>query len=267
MKDYHKLLTDFYLKYNPEKVSDIPFLLEKYNGKEEELLASLFEKYNVSSDVLIETDNTRKNTTKKSLIIGGAILVLILGALIFTFFKNSGFSGQSEQQRTDSLAAILVRIDSIRIADSLRVADSLKIAYSQHVPDSLISDDEMVDGSDGEGLDEEYSDQSNEQVYSIVEEMPSFPGGEAERNKFLARNIIYPQQAYENGIQGTVYISFVVNSTGDVINVKILRSIGGGCDEEAVRVVKMMPKWNPGKQDGTTVNVLFNMPIYFKLRG
>jgi protein TonB len=104
-------------------------------------------------------------------------------------------------------------------------------------------------------------------VFTIVEEMPSFPGGETERNKFLASNIVYPQQATENGIQGTVYVSFVVDSKGNVTDVKVLRGIGGGCDEEALRVVKMMPQWHPGKQNGKQVRVLFNMPIYFKLQG
>jgi protein TonB len=64
-----------------------------------------------------------------------------------------------------------------------------------------------------------------------------------------------------------VYVSFVVDSKGNVTDVKILRGIGGGCDEEALRVVKMMPKWHPGKQNGKNVRVLFNMPIYFKLQG
>ncbi len=110
-------------------------------------------------------------------------------------------------------------------------------------------------------------EESKKEVFTIVEEMPAFPGGEAERNKFLAANIQYPQQATENGIQGTVYVSFVVDSKGNVTEVKILRGIGGGCDEEALRVVKMMPKWHPGKQNGKNVRVLFNMPIYFKLQG
>ncbi len=104
-------------------------------------------------------------------------------------------------------------------------------------------------------------------VFTIVEEMPSFPGGDAERNKFLAENINYPQQALENSIQGTVYVSFVVDSKGNVTDVKLLRGIGGGCDEEAVRVVKMMPQWHPGKQNGKQVRVLFNMPVYFKIQG
>jgi len=103
-------------------------------------------------------------------------------------------------------------------------------------------------------------------IFTIVEEMPSFPGGDIERNKFLAKNIVYPQQASENGIQGTVYVSFIVDTDGKIEDVKILRGIGGGCEEEALRVVKLMPRWKPGKQDGKTVRILYTMPIYFKLQ-
>jgi protein TonB len=77
-------------------------------------------------------------------------------------------------------------------------------------------------------------------IFTVVEENPSFPGGESELHKFLSENIKYPQQATENGIQGTVYVSFVVDSKGNVTDAKVLRGIGGGCDEEAIRVVKLM---------------------------
>ena len=102
-------------------------------------------------------------------------------------------------------------------------------------------------------------------IFTIVEEMPSFPGGDEPRVKFLHDNIVYPQMAKENNIQGTVYVSFVVDSKGKVTDVKLLRGIGGGCDEEAIRVVKLMPPWNPGKQNGKSVRVQFNMPIRFTL--
>jgi protein TonB len=104
-------------------------------------------------------------------------------------------------------------------------------------------------------------------IFTIVEEMPSFPGGDKRRNRFLATNLVYPELATKYGIQGTVYIQFVIDADGFVTNVKVLQGIGGGCDEEAVRVVKLMPKWIPGKQKGKPVSVLFNMPIYFKLEG
>lgn len=105
----------------------------------------------------------------------------------------------------------------------------------------------------------------NKEPEIFVQEMPSFPGGEVERLKFLKDQIIYPTQAIENGIQGTVYIQFIVDTKGNITDVKVLRGIGGGCDEEAVRVTKLMPEWQPGRQNGQTVRVLYNMAINFKL--
>ena len=100
----------------------------------------------------------------------------------------------------------------------------------------------------------------------IVEEMPVFPGGDMERLRYLAANIQYPIQATENGIQGTVYFQFIVDSKGNITDVKILRGIGGGCDEEALRVINMMPQWKPGRQNGRTVRVIYNMPVVFKIQ-
>ena len=95
--------------------------------------------------------------------------------------------------------------------------------------------------------------------------MPEFPGGRDSLNKFLIKNIKYPVQAKEDNIQGTVYVSFVVSSLGEINNIKILRGIGFGCDEEAIRVVKKMPIWKPGKQNGKEVSVIFNLPVNFNL--
>jgi periplasmic protein TonB len=103
-------------------------------------------------------------------------------------------------------------------------------------------------------------------TFMIAEEMPAYPGGESERQKFLTDNIQYPPQAAEIGLQGTIYLEFVVDSKGNITNVKILRGIGSGCDEEAVRVIKMMPQWHPGKQNGKPVRVLYHMAIGFQLR-
>jgi TonB family protein len=106
---------------------------------------------------------------------------------------------------------------------------------------------------------------SDTPIFTVVEDMPSFPGGDDARIKMLVDNIKYPQFAKEKGIQGTVYVTFVINTDGNVSDVKVLRGIGGGCDEEAVRVVNLMPKWKPGYQDGKPVRVQFNMPIRFTL--
>ena len=104
------------------------------------------------------------------------------------------------------------------------------------------------------------------EIFTVVEEAPSYPGGEEARVKFIMASIVYPQAAKEAGIQGTVFVTFVVEADGSITDVRILRGIGGGCDEEAIRVVKAMPKWAPGKQRGRAVRVQFNMPIKFILQ-
>lgn len=105
-----------------------------------------------------------------------------------------------------------------------------------------------------------------QEIFKIVEEMPAFPGGEAKLMDYVAKNVKYPQIARETGVQGRVYVNFVVEPDGSVSNVSVLRGIGGGCDEEAIRVVKSMPKWKPGKQRGKAVRVSYMLPVNFKLQ-
>lgn len=105
-----------------------------------------------------------------------------------------------------------------------------------------------------------------EEVFVFVEENPSFPGGDEKRLEFLRKNIKYPQLAKDNNITGRVFIKFVVEKDGSITNVRVVRDIGGGCGDEAVRVVKSMPKWNPGKQRGQPVRTEFNLPVIFNLQ-
>ena len=106
----------------------------------------------------------------------------------------------------------------------------------------------------------------DEVVFNIVEVMPRFPGGEQKMMEFISKNIEYPQIAQDSGIQGRVFVSFIIESDGSVSNVKLLRGIGGGCDEEAMRVVQAMPRWIPGKQRGKAVRVSYQIPVMFKLQ-
>jgi periplasmic protein TonB len=105
------------------------------------------------------------------------------------------------------------------------------------------------------------------EIFTVVEDQPGYPGGEEARLKYLSENTKYPQMARESQIQGTVYVTFVVEKDGRVRDVRVLRGIGGGCDEEAIRVIQNMPRWNPGKQRGKPVRVQFNLPIKFTLAG
>ncbi len=141
--------------------------------------------------------------------------------------------------------------DNVEIKDDFKVDVDvdLKTQIETYVPP--VSQEEQVE---------------EHEIFIVVEDAPNYPGGEVARIKFLQENIRYPQMARESGIQGTVFLQFVVERDGSVTDIKVLRGIGGGCDEEAIRVLKLMPKWNPGKQRGRPVRVQFTMPIRFTLQ-
>ncbi len=103
-------------------------------------------------------------------------------------------------------------------------------------------------------------------VFDVVEQMPSFPGGNEALMKFLSENVKYPVVAQENGVQGRVVVSFVVERDGSITDVKVVRSVDPSLDKEAARVVKSMPRWIPGKQNGAAVRVKYNVPVSFRLQ-
>ena len=102
-------------------------------------------------------------------------------------------------------------------------------------------------------------------IFDVVEEDPSFPGGEKKLYEFLSKNLRYPEMAKENGIQGKVFIQFVVWKDGSIKDVRVVKSIHNTLDKEAFRVVNKMPKWKPGKKQGKVINTKFTIPIKFKL--
>ena len=103
-------------------------------------------------------------------------------------------------------------------------------------------------------------------VFDVVEEMPHFPGGPAALQSFLSSNTKYPVVAQENGVQGRVIVSFVVERDGSITDVKVVRSVDPSLDREATRVVKSMPRWSPGKQNGSAVRVKYTVPVVFRLQ-
>jgi periplasmic protein TonB len=102
-------------------------------------------------------------------------------------------------------------------------------------------------------------------VFTVVEQQPEFDGGYEGMMNFIKKNMKYPASARRMGIDGTVFVTFVVGKDGSINDVKVLRGISADCDKEAVRVVQAMPNWKPGKQNGKPVLVRFNLPIKFKL--
>lgn len=143
------------------------------------------------------------------------------------------------------LAAVITILVSFSLTEKI---------VAQDKPDKAV-----IKGSQNELQNREDS------IYIVVEKMPKFPGGDEARVKYMSENIRYPEMARKNGINGTVYITFIVEKDGKIANVKILRGIGGGCDEEAFRVIQNMPDWEPGQQKGEPVRTLFNIPIKFSL--
>ncbi len=115
-------------------------------------------------------------------------------------------------------------------------------------------------------IDFRKEDVDEHKVWARAEEDPEFPGGWDALYAYLSSNLNYPRQAAEAGIGGKVFVYFVIGKDGEIRDVKLMNSIGGGCDEEALRVIKAMPAWKPGKQRGKAVNVSFHLPVYFNLK-
>ena len=113
---------------------------------------------------------------------------------------------------------------------------------------------------------EEEEEESAQQIFTVVEEMPEFPGGQGALLQYLSKSIKYPVIAQENGIQGRVSCSFVVEKDGSVTDVQVLRGVDPSLDKEAIRVITAMPKWKPGKQRGKPVRVKYTVPVTFRLQ-
>lgn len=161
-------------------------------------------------------------------------------------------------------APVIKKDSEVREEDEIKTQEEVtnsKVAIS--VADVKGNDD--VNGADIADLKEIAQDEPQDVPFQVVEQMPQFPGGQGAMMKFINKNIKYPTIAAENGIEGRVILRFVVMPSGEIGNVEVLRSLDQSCDREAIRVVKAMPKWIPGKQNGNAVSVYFTLPIAFKL--
>ena len=142
--------------------------------------------------------------------------------------------------------------DEVKIEDKIEVNFDVDVKETTVIKEVVIADVPVV----VEKVDE---------IFDVVETQPSPPGGMSAWNKYLSDNLKYPTQARRMGVEGSVIVVFVVNTDGSIQDVEVLRGIGGGCDEEAVRVVKGAPKWEPGKQRGRPVRTRMRLPIRFNL--
>lgn len=129
-----------------------------------------------------------------------------------------------------------------------------------------VKGNDELNGKDIAELKEVIVKEDDSKPYTMVEQMPQFPGGPNELLAYIAKHLHYPTVAIENGVQGKVYVRFVVSASGDVERVEVARSLDPYCDKEAMRVIASLPRWIPGKQNGRNVPVYFTVPIIFKLQ-
>ncbi len=164
--------------------------------------------------------------------------------------------------------------DAPQVAEILEIVDN-NTEIEEETIESSESSTEAISGPSGPvvsgpvmtgpiGPAEEAVDEG--EVFEVVESMPEFPGGEAALMEYLQKNIKYPSIAADNGIQGRVIINFVVNKDGSIVDPEIIKSLDPSCDKEAMRVIKAMPKWKPGRQRGKTVRVKYTVPVLFRLQ-
>lgn len=161
-------------------------------------------------------------------------------------------------------APVIKKDSEVREEDEIKTQEEVtnaRVAIS--VADVKGNDEE--NGADIADVKEMAQDTPSDIPFQVVEQMPYFPGGTDEMMRFIRKNVKYPQEAAENGVQGRVFLRFVVLPSGEIGDVQVIRSLDPVCDQEAVRVIKAMPRWIPGKQNGKAVAVYFNLPITFKL--
>jgi periplasmic protein TonB len=175
---------------------------------------------------------------------------------IWYFFDSGGPEGLNrppKKKQEPASGAPDIRQFVPQVSDAAETADTLVNPAEGNGPDTT-----------GSGLGQG-NGQGEGPLYYSVQQAPSFPGGEKERIRFLQQNINYPPEARKNKIRGTVYVSFIVEADGSISNVRLMKGIGYGCDEEALRVISSMPRWTAGRQNGIAVRVHMVVPLVFTL--
>ena len=215
--------------------------------------------------------NPKLDYRKKSALFFNIGLVLSLLIVISAFewkfvettpmvFAPTTFDG--EETKLIEITEIKPPKPKVQVINLIEIENEKEI----ELPDfEVVIDIERSIENEPEVIFEELDEVADE-IVVIAETMPSFEGGISEFYKFVGKHLKYPAQARRMGIEGKVYVHFVVSKNGSLSDIKVVKGIGAGCDEEVLRIINMSPKWNPGKQRGNPVRVRMMMPITFKLQ-
>ena len=147
--------------------------------------------------------------------------------------------------------------DIIVVPDEEEIEEDIEVDLDIDITDETVIEEAIFEEPEAEEVADE--------IFNIVEKQPQFPGGIGAFYKYFQKKMKYPSQARRMGVEGKVFVQFVVDRSGNISEVKVIRGVGAGCDEEAARVIKNSPKWNPGKQRGIAVKVRMVLPITFRL--
>jgi protein TonB len=206
-------------------------------------------------------------------------LVIALGAILAAFEYKAAPTkteslGQVQMQEVEEEIIPITREQEVQppppppppqVVEVLNIVDDdVEIEDELFIEESDVTDDMVIDVAPVISTQEE--EEEDNQVFFIVEDMPEFPGGELALRQYIANAIKYPVIAQENGIQGRVYVTFVVNTDGSIADARIARGVDPSLDKEALRVVNQLPNWKPGKQRGKPVRVSYTVPINFVLQ-
>lgn len=224
--------------------------------------------------------NDKANLEKRKTIFLQLGLVIVLALMLIAFEWTTGGLKDNEYDMgdTEQLEEEMIPITEQQQPEPPKPPEPPKTTeLFEIVEDDIEIEDEFIIEEDEIDMDteveiieytiEEEEEEEEDNIFVIVEEMPTFRGGGVEKfRSWVFRNLKYPPIASENGVQGRVYVDFVVEPTGEVSNVKVVRGVDPSLDKEAIRVVSSSPKWKPGKQRGLPVRVRFSFPILFELQ-
>lgn len=232
--------------------------------------------------------NYLKKINEKRFIFFEIGLIISLGLALFAFnwriadpYADIPFVFDAENERIEQInlptpptRQYLLPPPPQQIVPTQPLSGNIVTVLEQSFQETQMASTEINSQNDvaaGEGIFGETNDLPPDQtqeaeIFVLVEEMPQFPGGDQALLQYLADKIRYPAIARENKIEGLVVVQFVIDENGTISQAQILRGIGGGCDEEALRVIAAMPRWKPGKQRGIPVKVRFNLPVRFQLK-
>lgn len=233
------------------------------NQKEVFMVVEKMPEFNGGSKALMEYLEANINypeAARKGGIQGGVYVTYVVetDGSISDIRIRRGIGGGCDEEAMRVVSAMPNWVAGTQRGKAVRVQFNLPIRF-------VLADEADDEQNEILAISKGSADGSVKMIYQVVEEMPQFDGGESALKDYLSANINYPEAARKAKTQGRVYVAFVVKKNGSISNIKLLRGIGGGCDEESIRVVSAMPKWIPGKQRGKKVDVQFNLPIRFIL--